>query len=310
MKPIIEPSYRPQFQPANKMKTQQPQSPRSRFRLAVSLLTVVGALLLSFPSARAATLPTGLVGYWTADDTFADVTGNNNGTQQGGVTFTAGRFGKAFLLDGVDDLVNVGTLPGLDGADALTIVAWVRADATLVHPGIVGEWPGRFLLYGGEASAGTTGKGVFIRGAQVVGMSQIPIGQWMHIAAVWRASDGFEALYKNGVINASGNGGGTAPLDPSSANSTSAAIGGLQSGDSGTYVWPGAMDEVAIFRRALSTAEIQDVMTLGVATLFNTPPTLGLTVSDFASGQTVNLAPRASNPAGHRDGAVKTVTTL
>lgn len=204
-------------------------------------------------------LPAGLVGYWTGDDTFEDVTGANNGTPFGGTGFTEGRIGRAFLLDGVDDIIEVGTLPGLAGAETLTVMAWVRADSTSAGRGIVGQWAPQFLLWAGTHSTGHFHIDEAHGG--LGGSMPIPLGQWTHLAAVWRRSDRSMRLYFNGSLASSSNFGLATPL---AAVTVKATIGSWSSDYRQGYVWPGGIDEVAIFTRDLSAAEIQRAMSQGV----------------------------------------------
>jgi hypothetical protein len=51
--------------------------------------------------------PPGLVAWWRAQNNADDSIGTNNGTLRNGATFTAGKVGQGFSLDGVDDYVDV-----------------------------------------------------------------------------------------------------------------------------------------------------------------------------------------------------------
>src|SRR6476659_10195430 len=47
--------------------------------------------------------PSGLVSWWTADNTAADLKGLNNATLSNGTTYAAAEVGQGFSFDGVDD---------------------------------------------------------------------------------------------------------------------------------------------------------------------------------------------------------------
>jgi hypothetical protein len=51
------------------------------------------------------TPPSGLVAWWPGDGNANDIIGTNNGTLEGGVTFTSGEVGQAFLLNGVNGYI-------------------------------------------------------------------------------------------------------------------------------------------------------------------------------------------------------------
>jgi len=211
--------------------------------------------------------PDGLVAYWNANDTFDDLTGANDGTPMNGVSFTEGRIGRAFLLDGANDRIDVGPLPGLDNAEELTLMAWVRPDAPLAHPGILGQYGDRFLFYAGEGSfraLGTLTRPGNQAAMALAGIKPIPQGEWTHVAVVWRMSDRHMAIHKNGELDAETNLGWSEPL--LAGSNGGAAIGTWSPEGDWTeyYHWPGALDEVAVFRRALTPGEILYFMENGL----------------------------------------------
>jgi hypothetical protein len=75
-------------------------------------------------------LTEGLVGYWRFDGDLLDASGNaNHGSGEGGVGFVAdGRFGEAVRMDGFNDAVNVGHDASLNLSGPFTISLWARLD--------------------------------------------------------------------------------------------------------------------------------------------------------------------------------------
>jgi hypothetical protein len=241
-----------------------------------SRVFALGLLAATAMTLAAAGLPTGLIAYWPGEDNADDVTGANPGTLVGGTTFTDGRVNRAFQLDGADDYVELGALPAVSGAQALTVMAWVRrAHGDFSVGGIVGQWNtggqgnNRFLLYNSEgADAGKAGFVADLDGggsASVRGTTLLPVGEWTHVAAVWRGSDGFTAIYKNGVLEASNN--GPAGKRLSTVATPTAKLGEWGTVRTAAYKWPGDLDEVALLTRALSKEEIQQAMNSGVLSL-------------------------------------------
>ncbi len=102
---------------------------------------------------------------------------------------------------------------------------------------------GEHLGIGGKS--GSTGKLIFLSGTQTMaGKTEIPRWQWQHVAL---ARDGEKLLvYLNGKPEIE------ASAPPSAIENC--AIGGRSDNDSN---WEGRLDEVAIFDRVLSAAEIQ-----------------------------------------------------
>ncbi len=269
-------------------------------RFALSAVLVACFAFVGGPLARAADLPPGLVGYWPGENNALDATGANPGTPANGVEFVDGRVNRAFHLDGVDDYVDVGALPTVAGADGLTVMAWVRrAHGDYSVGGIVGQWntggsgQNRFLLYNSEGAL--AGQGGFVveftdgTAQSISGTTAMPVGEWVHVAAVWRGTDGLIGLYKNGALESSNFG-------PAGKRLTTGAVDTAKLGEwgpvrSAAYKWPGDLDEVAVFNRALSPAEVQRVVSGGILSL---PPE---TANDVAEG--TELLIQGSSAKGH-----------
>ena len=78
--------------------------------------TVLGLLAANNAVAQTCTPPPpNMVSWWPGDGDANDIKDGNNGTLQNGVTFATGMVDQAFLLDGIDDFVDVGNAPNLSG---------------------------------------------------------------------------------------------------------------------------------------------------------------------------------------------------
>ena len=70
--------------------------------------------------------PRNMVSWWPGDGDANDI-GSKSGTMQNGATFAAGKVGRGFSFDGVDDYVRVPDNPNLyPGAGSLTVDAWIK----------------------------------------------------------------------------------------------------------------------------------------------------------------------------------------
>lgn len=103
--------------------------------------------------------PSGLVGWWPADGFAFDVAGTNNGTLQGGATYTNGLVGQAFSLNGSSAYVslNGGTTNLPLGKSPRTIAAWVKTTMSGM---------GQIVSYGTASTSetftfGVTGASIF-----------------------------------------------------------------------------------------------------------------------------------------------------
>ena len=207
----------------------------------------------------------GLVGAYGFDagsgTTVADASGQeNHGTLSGAKWTTHGRYGGALSFDGAHGLVSVADAASLDLSSGMTLEAWVYpTKLTGLHSAIVKEGNGGvvYALYG-NGSAPRPSAYVRIEGKRPTGGSSgqmaLEVNAWTHLAATY---DGATLrLFVNGAETASH------PVTGSiMASSNPLRVGG-------NAVWgeyfAGVIDEVRIYNRALSAAEIQDDMTTPV----------------------------------------------
>jgi fibronectin type 3 domain-containing protein len=202
-----------------------------------------------------ATPPPGLVAAYgfehSSGTTAADSSGTGStGTIAGAASVAGGRFGRALSFDGVDDMVTVADSSPLDLAPGMTLSAWVK-------PTTVDDWrtvllkerPGS-LAY---ALYAATDNGRPMTEISASGMREarapaaLPVGVWTHLAATYDRTT--LRLYVDGAQVAS---------TAHTAALTNSA-GALRIG--GNSVWGewfgGLIDEVRVYERALSAAEIQ-----------------------------------------------------
>jgi len=216
--------------------------------------------------------PIELVGYWSFDGTGSithnQTTGlrdtserNNHGTASNanatGMAFVPGRVGNAVTFDGVDDRVGIGrtwnSLLGVGTSD-FTIDLWVRYPTQGAFTGILGTYSDS-----GHAGVwlGVNGERITLRmkadgtPAGFLEMST-PLtyndNQWHHIVFVAnRKSLGH--IYVNGILRVSGD---------ISVHSSTLGGGLINIG----FIWRhfnGLIDEVRIYNRALTEAEIRTI---------------------------------------------------
>ncbi|MCX6792967.1 MAG: prepilin-type N-terminal cleavage/methylation domain-containing protein [Candidatus Falkowbacteria bacterium] len=198
----------------------------------------------------------GLVGWWKFDEgtgsSLTDLSGNNNtGTWYGtGTHYTAGKTGAyAGQFNGTDDRIALGSSSTLSMATSdWTILAWVKTSSNAVIELCAGVGTGlwQFYLSGGRIY-GYLNDGV---GALSFYSSPgISDGNWHQVGAVFsRAGNG--QTYVDGAVS------GT-PTNISSIGNvvTNNHMLGAYSPLS-LYFLPGLMDDVRIYNRALSAAEI------------------------------------------------------
>jgi hypothetical protein len=221
-------------------------------------------------------MTSGLVGEWSFNG--ADISGTtaydrsgsgNNGTLTNGPTPTFGKVGQALSFDGTDDYISVADPASgvLDfGTGDFSISVWVKVMSS--NSGrLINKWNGSssegWILdvnttTGGSNSAGhirfrmrDTAENNFDYAHNV----SIHDGEWHHIAvSLDRDSTTGLVLYKDGAVAG-------AAQDPTSVSGSLSIAGALNMGAlpsvvGGEAYFSGSIDEVRIYNRALSAAEI------------------------------------------------------
>jgi hypothetical protein len=229
----------------------------------------------------AASLPAPL-SHWKFDEntgtTADDFVGTRDGTLTNGPVWTPGRSGNAVTLDGVDDYVALPTF-SVTGS-ALTISAWIRnssftsgIEQRFMSKGLGTTTGGAYWTLGTDGGAtprlrfrlrtGTTTTMV------TASSGNLQVNTWYHAAATY---DGARMrLYLNGIEV-----GSTAKTGTLATSASVPVSIGRNPSETGTNFLRGAVDDLRIFNRALTAAE--------VTTLFNEPV------------PPVNHAPVVTNP--------------
>ncbi len=246
----------------------------------ISLFTL--SSLLAAGVSHGAAVHTGLLSYWdfegNYDDSAGSISGNtssvaDNGTAGSAVALagagplgTYGDFGRSAL--GTDNLVTVPVSADIDAAgESLSISAWFRVDSfdqnwqALVAHGEGSAW--RIARRGDGNGLGYAGGTGDIPGAD---MAAVNDGLWHHVVAITEAGVSTRLWIDGNLIATSG---GAPTLTNNS--STQMFIGGNPQGDSGAgdanqyRPWNGGIDDLALWDRALSEAEIGQIYNAGLA---------------------------------------------
>jgi hypothetical protein len=186
--------------------------------------------------------------------TAADASGNGHPGSVSGATWIAtGKFGRALSFDGVNDWVTVPNSPDLNVTTGLTIMAWIYPTVSNgVRDVVIKEGAGVdvYNLYH-RNWRGRPEANIFVGGVnRTAEGTSLPANTWSHIASTY---DGTTLrLFVNGAQAASTAASGALPV-----SSAPLRIGG-------NALWgeffKGRIDEIRVYNRALSQAEIQSLM--------------------------------------------------
>ena len=233
----------------------------------------------------------GLVAAYGFDEgtgtTTADQAGNaNTGTVANTTWSAAGKFGKALSFNGTNSWVTVNSSPSLDLTTGMTVEAWVNPTTlgNAFRTVVFREEPGNevFSLYGNQSGSPQAPVGeVRVNGFKdATASTGLATGTWTHLAETYDGSS--VRLYVNGALV-----------------STTAAPGSLVSSTAplrigGNNIWgeyfSGLIDEVRVYNRALSAAEIQQDMSTAISNPDATPPSAPGTLTATGGLGQVNLS--------------------
>lgn len=195
--------------------------------------------------------------YWKCDEgagfTVADASGHDNAVALvGQPAWTTGISGAALAFDGGDDHLRADTTHSLNLAQALTITGWIKPDA-------LDHFYSNVVVKG---VGGQRGYGLNFRFDKLnfvkVGVEDVTSGVafapgiWQHAAITWNAVTGEVKFFRNGVLAevASAPAGIAAPADGDDLT-----IGAWP--DTGANAFQGVLDQIRIYARVLSEAEVQ-----------------------------------------------------
>jgi hypothetical protein len=212
------------------------------------------------PDAAPIAIGQGLVGYWKLDEpkgtTAVDSSGNNNNGRYWG-SLSSPNIAPVMFADpasrqftqSLNQKIVVPDSPAVSLTGPMTISAWVWPLDSLRQQQVVDKWNGagymlrldidekpKFLI---GNSAG--------KAAEVDGSLPVPMGKWTHIAAVFDGT--YLRLYVNGVSGTKRSAYGVLPADGTNA----LGIGDLATGG---HPFGGNIDDVRLYNRALTTAEV------------------------------------------------------
>ncbi len=229
----------------------------------VALLSGNPAIDAGFvPAVRMPSLP-GQIHEWNGEGNANDSGGFDNATISGSVGYAPGVVGQAFQFNGSGTVV-AGDTPALDST-SFTVGGWFNITQALA-PGTEhflaskynGAYHGWVLRIGNNLQPGVSVSGSTTADVNVFSPTPIGLNTWYYLAATHDGST--VKLYIDGTLAAS------ASLSNGYVPSSTSLTMGSASWYSGGYV-NGLANELSVFNRALSPAEIQALhANLGQAT--------------------------------------------
>jgi hypothetical protein len=262
-------------------------------------------------------LSSGLSGYWNLDEgsglVAADQSGNgNHGILINGPVWSSGIMGNALSFDGENDYVNVGNF-NVEG-NQLTLAAWIKADrfdhltyedARIISKASNQTGTNHYWMLGMIRTHTGTAFRFRLKAdgeVQTIDGSNGPLqpGVWIHVASVY---DGAEMrIYQDGVEVISMP--KTGLLDQ---NSSVPVWIGNNPANPVSKPFDGLIDDVRVYHRALSAAEIA-ALASGSSTPLPTPTDTPQPTSTFTPSPTQTPGPTSTPTATNTPGPAHTPT--
>jgi hypothetical protein len=198
-----------------------------------------------------------IVGWWPLDhlgSTAEELVDGNQGDYVSSPAEAEGKVGGAIRFDGVDDLIVIPD-PGAnwvyDITGSITLETWIKRDSDQTGQQVfVGKGSAYFL--------GCRSGRIFSLipyAFDFVGATPLPVGEWSHVAVTYDLPGLVAKIYLNGEVDgAVTTSGRNVPI-----SNEPIYIGGL----SGQQYFDGSMDEVSVYKTALSTSEVREIYSRG-----------------------------------------------
>src|SRR5665213_2163635 len=230
---------------------------------AIIILGIATATIAQVPSY----VPTsGLIGWWPFTGNANDSSGNGNNGTVNGATLTTDRFGSpnsAYSFNGIDNYINCGNITAMNGLQQLSISAWFNATSNIHNSRIIGKEQIANSTDGFDLQFDTNTGNNLATNVRTSGSSAgidstlITWGQWYNVVVVFDGnatgnSNRFK-MYINGLEDTLGYF-GIIPTS-TSTNNFECWIGGNYAVATDAP-WNGKLDDIGIWSRALTQAEI------------------------------------------------------
>ncbi|MDI6765217.1 MAG: LamG domain-containing protein [Bacteroidota bacterium] len=222
---------------------------------------------------KCTTPPSGLVSWWSGDGTANDIVGSNHGMLINGATYGSGKVRRAFSFDGIDDYVRIPHSPSLNPSGSFTVDAWIYPTRD-AHATIIGKWGDR------GSWSGQRSWNIAVRPNRRINFSisdsihqndstfhsfktkvnAIVCNQWNHVAGVYDQLTGTRRIYINGVNVAERD---DQPISIFKSIADVSIGTELFSPYTMDYFFPGRIDEVDFYHKALTDEEIKAIYYAG-----------------------------------------------
>lgn len=178
-----------------------------------------------------------------------------------GVSVVLGASTHSLALDGTDDRMECGDVPGISSVTAFSVSAWLRTSSTatmylLSGVGSTGDFYDGFQVY---ISSGNPN---FVVGNGATGYdgakntTTVNDDDWHHVVGVMNGST-YTVYVDGSTVGSTGVGNATISTTPSTCGGNFTI--GERFDSNNTFAFNGYVDDVAVFNRALTSSEVSNI---------------------------------------------------
>lgn len=203
--------------------------------------------------------PDGPVSWWRAEDSAADAIGNNDGVAVGGATYASGVSGRAFSLNAAGAYISVPDASDLHPTTALTLEAWVYPTDITTDQHILSTAGSGPSPFGHDFYLRLVDRGLELRinDDPLTASGVIPkANRWYLVTATYDRIAGQRRIYVDGELKASNSYGNA--INTGHTHLTIGVNGRKAAFGDGLASFAGRIDEVRVYDRAVSAAEVAD----------------------------------------------------
>lgn len=217
------------------------------------------------------------VGLWAGENNGFDSALDNHGIEQNGVQYATGIFGRAFVLDGINDFIEVPHHSSLNLTSSFTIHGWVKATSLATAPVFLARGTAVASRYGFQGGSNGALCGYFTGTCSALSNpGDFTAGRYHHVSYVFDDTNNESRLYLNGNL---------IKVSATAGNPVSNA-GKLNIGRDtvmANFYVKGNLDEMALYNKALTSTELNALYHQNALTI------TGDGFSALAANNTVNI---------------------
>ncbi|MBX7211632.1 MAG: choice-of-anchor D domain-containing protein [Verrucomicrobiaceae bacterium] len=209
-------------------------------------------------------VPSSITDWWPGEGAVGDIIGGYHGSLKNGATYATGKVGRCFSFDGVDDVMELPNSGALNLAGSFTIEAWINPTNIAGQPTIIGKRSAdaNSVAYQLYLSNGRLAFYSTLAGTLTFDFVDAPItaNAWHHVAAT--LTGGQLLLYVDGALakTIAWSGARAAVSEPATIGATIDTAHPIASPGA---PFPGAIDELCLYSRALTLSEINGIYLAG-----------------------------------------------